>query len=46
MGICEAIVVLDHGMKIAEGPPIAIQKNAQVIEAYLGKKKAENRAHV
>ena len=37
MDLCQRIVVLDHGSKIAEGYPEAIRSNPQVIQAYLGK---------
>jgi len=37
MSICRHIVVLDHGIRIAEGSPQEIKENPQVIEAYLGR---------
>ncbi len=44
VGVCQRVVVLDYGKKIAEGTPTEVTSNQAVIEAYLGKKFAKSQA--
>jgi branched-chain amino acid transport system ATP-binding protein len=37
MGLSDRVMVLDHGMQIAEGRPEEVANDPQVIEAYLGR---------
>ncbi len=36
MGLCDKVMVMHRGTRIAEGTPAEVRANPQVLEAYLG----------
>jgi Branched-chain amino acid ATP-binding cassette transporter len=41
MNVCDELVVLDFGSKIAEGSPAEVRNNPTVVAAYLGEEEDE-----
>jgi branched-chain amino acid transport system ATP-binding protein len=37
MSVCHRVIVIDHGVKIAEGTPEEIARHPEVIRVYLGR---------
>jgi branched-chain amino acid transport system ATP-binding protein len=39
--VCDRVIVLDSGRKIAEGRPAEVVNNPEVIRVYLGREKVD-----